>query len=604
MARRFAPWLAWRNLRHRPAHAALLLLTLTLATSTLGVGVWLYGSADAPWDRVWARTDGFHVQATAYRDRDDPRADAALDEARDAMAALAADPEVVAVGGPWVHLYGLLEAGGGTEDLTVEVRPSGTAAVDQPLVTAGAWLDDAEPGVVLEHGLAAAMHAGPGDTVRLQGRDVPVRGVAMTVSRGRFPLTRPAHVWATPATAAELREHGMTQEGLQLGVRLRHEGDAEAVASRHAEPIEGMFVETWRQRRADSHSDVDILAGTVFAAGILVGLLAVATAAVIVAGRMAAHARQTGTLKAVGALPRQVVAVLLVEHLALAAVATVAGLALARAIAPPLADSSLTVLGSPEPPPLSWARVAIVGGAAAGAVVVATLRPALRAARHSSLRSLASGARPPRRRGRLAGLADRAGAPLPAVLGLRSAWRRPGRLVSNAAGLTLAVAMIVVAVALRTSLDRVATDPPEAGHTLSARADAVLYDRVTLIVLATAGVLVVLGCVNAAVVASFAARDSARAHATLRALGATPRQTVATLVVSQMSACALAVAAGIPLGLGLWQLMDGGDLPPVPVPTVAVVGVAVVVPLVFAAVVSVPGWRRARRPAGLELGAD
>ena len=131
-----------------------------------------------------------------------------------------------------------------------------------------------------------------------------------------------------------------------------------------------------------------------------------------------------------------------------------------------------------------------------------------------------------------------------------------------------------------------------------------LYDGVNINVLATGGLMVVLGGVNAAVVASFAARDSARAHATLRALGATPRQTVATLVVSQMSACVLAVAAGIPLGLGLWQLMDGGDLPPVPVPTAAVAGVALVVPLVFAAVVSVPGWRRSRRPAGLELGSD
>jgi hypothetical protein len=100
------------------------------------------------------------------------------------------------------------------------------------------------------------------------------------------------------------------------------------------------------------------------------------------------------------------------------------------------------------------------------------------------------------------------------------------------------------------------------------------------------------------------ARGSARSHATLRALGATPRQMVATLVVSQMGACALALAAGIPLGLGLWQLMDGGDLPPVPVPAGAVAGVAVVVPLAFAAVVSVPAWRRARRPAGLALGGD
>ena len=197
------------------------------------------------------------------------------------------------------------------------------------------------------------------------------------------------------------------------------------------------------------------------------GLLSAATAAVVVAGRMAAHARQTGTLKAVGVLPRQVVAVLLVEHLVLAGVATVLGLALARAVAPWLAAASQTVLGAPETPALSWARVAIVAGVAVGVVVLATVRPALRSARNTTMRSLAGGARPPRRRGRLAGLADRAGAPLPAVLGMRSAWRRPGRLLTNAAGLTLAVAMVVVAVALRASLERLAAEPAEAGHALS-----------------------------------------------------------------------------------------------------------------------------------------
>ncbi len=190
----------------------------------------------------------------------------------------------------------------------------------------------------------------------------------------------------------------MTDEGVELQVRLRDPDAAGAVAARHA-GAGGLSLETWRERRAASHSDIDILAGTVFAAGILVGLLSAATAAVVVAGRMAAHARQTGTLKAVGVLPRQVVAVLLVEHLVLAGVATVLGLALARAVAPWLAAASQTVLGAPETPALSWARVAIVAGVAVGVVVLATVRPALRSARNTTMRSLAGGARPPRRRG-------------------------------------------------------------------------------------------------------------------------------------------------------------------------------------------------------------
>src|SRR5262249_16770069 len=90
----------------------------------------------------------------------------------------------------------------------------------------------------------------------------------------------------------------------------------------------------------------------------------------------------------------------------------------------------------------------------------------------------------------------------------------------------------------------------------------------------------------------------ARNHAMLRAVGATPRQTVVSLVVSQFGACVLAVAAGIPLGLGLWQLIDGGDLPPVSVPDSALALVAVAVPLGFPPAVRLPASRPRAPPAG------
>jgi putative ABC transport system permease protein len=160
--------------------------------------------------------------------------------------------------------------------------------------------------------------------------------------------------------------------------------------------------------------------------------------------------------------------------------------------------------------------------------------------------------------------------------------------------------MVVVAAGLRSSLARLAVEPAEPGHALSDGAVATLYDQVRAITLGTAALLVVLGAVNAFIVASFAARDSARAHATLRALGATPRQTTATLVVSQLGPSLLAVTVGIPLGLALWG-MQGGDLPAVAVPPAALAGIAVAVPLAVAAVVSVPARRLARRPAGPAL---
>jgi hypothetical protein len=66
--------------------------------------------------------------------------------------------------------------------------------------------------------------------------------------------------------------------------------------------------------------------------------------------------------------------------------------------------------------------------------------------------------------------------------------------------------------------------------------------------------------------------------------------------VSQLGACAIAVVAGIPLGLGLWSLMEGGDLPEVNVSAISLVVLAAAVPVVFAAIVSVPARLLARHP--------
>jgi putative ABC transport system permease protein len=582
---RLAVRLAARNLRRRPGQALLLLLALTIAAGVFGVATSLYGSADAPWDRVWRATRGFNVSFNVYHPPDEP------------------GDRAVGVGGPWTHLYGSIRVGGGDEDLTAEVRGPGPYQVDQPLVTSGRWLGEGG-GVVLESGLAATLHAAPGGTVTLQGQPFTVRGVAETVSRGRFPLSRPAQVWVTPSTAERLRLLGMTEEGFELQLRLSDPNQASAFVAAHASllevsdpnsPVTG-FLETWQQRRADPHSDIDILAGTLFAAGTLIAILTVATAAVLVTGRMAVQIRQVGTLKAVGVTPRQVVLVLLVEHLEIAAAATALGLGIGRLLAPRIATTSVTVLGRPQPPPLTPARVGVVAAVAFAVVLLGTVRPALRGIRQSTLRSLAAGPRPPRRPGRLGRLAARLGVPLPVVLGIRSAWRRPGRLLTNAAGLLLAVAMIVVALALRDSLDVLSLRSPEPGHAASDAAVAVLYDQIRAIILGTAGLLLVLGTVNAFMVATFAARDAARSHAALRAVGATPRQTVITLIVSQLFACAIAVVGGIPLGLGLWSLMEGGDLPEVRVSAPSLVLLAIAVPLAFTAIVSLPARLAARQP--------
>src|SRR5262244_2516822 len=49
--------------------------------------------------------------------------------------------------------------------------------------TAGSWLASNSDGIVLEQGLASALHAQPGGQVRINGHRFTVRGAAMTVSQ-------------------------------------------------------------------------------------------------------------------------------------------------------------------------------------------------------------------------------------------------------------------------------------------------------------------------------------------------------------------------------------------------------------------------------------
>jgi len=189
--------LARRNLRRRPGQAVLLLVTLTIATFTLGTAMALQGIEDGPWNRVFRATHGPHVGFIAFPSPDVPNDAARLADLRRRAVEMAESPGVVAVGGPWSHLFGSLQVPRGTEGITAEVRDPGPSAVDQPLITDGHWLSRGG-GVVLEHSLAETLGLAAGDTVTINGRSFPVAGVGLSVSAGPFPLTRPGQIWVDP----------------------------------------------------------------------------------------------------------------------------------------------------------------------------------------------------------------------------------------------------------------------------------------------------------------------------------------------------------------------------------------------------------------------
>jgi hypothetical protein len=162
--------LAARDLRRRPAEAALLLLAIAAATTTLTLGLVLRGVTDKPYATTREATKGPDAVAVVFPSSERPGAP--VDDAE--VRALTDAPGVVAHSGPYPLVPAVLEANGRTVVAQTEGRDTAAAPVDQPKPIRGGWVRDG--GVVLEAAFAEALGVSPGDRVTLKPLDVkPMR---------------------------------------------------------------------------------------------------------------------------------------------------------------------------------------------------------------------------------------------------------------------------------------------------------------------------------------------------------------------------------------------------------------------------------------------
>jgi putative ABC transport system permease protein len=238
-----------------------------------------------------------------------------------------------------------------------------------------------------------------------------------------------------------------------------------------------------------------------------------------------------------------------------------------------------------------------VVAAAVTVAVLATVAPAVRGARTSTVRALNDPPRPPRRRARLIAVSARL--PVPLLLGLRLVGRRTRRTVLTAASLTIAVAMVVAALTLQHQV--AVHDQAEATPGLSIGGS--IGGRVSHLVLLLGAILVVLAAVNAIFTAWATVIDSERPTALARALGATPAQVSAGLTVAQLVAALIAACAGIPAGLALYRVA-GGHVGRTAPPALTLVLVLPITLFVVAALTAVPARLAARRSVADVLRAE
>jgi FtsX-like permease family len=346
--------------------------------------------------------------------------------------------------------------------------------------------------------------------------------------------------------------------------------------------------QTAKTDKVDARTLAQLLAG-----GFLPEVWMVASVAVLVGGRMADQIRRVGLLKAVGGTPSLVAAVLLAEYLVVALLAAAAGLALGRLSARLLIDSSAGMLGRAAPPPLTLSTVGLVTAVALAVAVAATFVPAVRAARTSTVRALADSARAPRRSAWLIALPARL--PVPLLLGLRAAARRPRRAILGVLSIAISVSGVVAALTAHAQLN---SGQPGAGSALNSfRADRL--DQVLLLITIT---LVTLAAVNAIFITWATALDARHSSALARALGATPQQVSAGLSAAQVLPALAGAALGIPGGIALFAAVSDADT--IAPPLWQLLAVVPGTVLVIAALTAIPARLGARRPAGEILQAE
>jgi putative ABC transport system permease protein len=558
--------LALRGVLRRPSETILLLLAVTAATTTLSLSFAFGSVTDFPWERTRALTAGPDLWIRADR---------------------GAEP-VISPGTPGIRevgerrpLYQLnsLQTPGGTVTTLVEIRDDLSGRIDRPALVTGGW--GRTPGdVVVERAFAEALDVEPGDEIRLAGRSLTVRGIAMTTCRAPYPSNAPGLLWATShderwlATQADRR---MTA----FGVLLTDPHRAVTLAASLTRDDDRVLAQPWQLTREWAISDQHRVRQILNVGAWALALLSMAGVAVLTGGRTADNRRRAGLLKAVGATPRLVGAILWTEHALIAVAAAALGAALGRAIAPLLVTSSVGLSDLTVTPSLTVTDAAIVLAMAVGVTSIATIPSAVHLARGSTTGALASTARPPRRSPLLIAVSARL--PVPLLIGLRHTARAPRRMTLAVMNLSFTVGMVVAALCIRHLADqrdlRMATSDvfvPGAGNPF--------LDRLNQAVLAVMVALLAMAAMNTLLIGWATALEARRHNALLRALGSTTRQITAGLCGAQVLPAAAAGVLGIPVGLGIFAAatrLSGVDhvelvpplgwLLPVPLVTVAVV---------------------------------
>jgi putative ABC transport system permease protein len=335
-------WLkfAWQNTLRNRRRSLVTVSIAALGTAGIllagGFALFTYQSlAEAA-----ARQSGHLVlgQPAQFTDEEDTPLQHGLDNVAELRTRLLADPQVRAVL-PRVEFSGLISNGDKSVVMMgLGVEPDAEFSVKGPFVsvTAGDVLASgaSEPEIMMGEALARNLKAQPGSSLTLlastsdgalNAMDVRVKGIFST----GVPDVDKRLLYADIATAQKLlNSPKVSTVGVFLS-RMEHTGVAQA---RLAAANPALTVQTWEDQ-AFFYKSVRDLYNRIFGAlGAIIGLIVVFVVTNAMSMAIIERTREIGTLRAMGTLPKQLMATLSLEGMLLGGVGALSGAALALGV--------------------------------------------------------------------------------------------------------------------------------------------------------------------------------------------------------------------------------------------------------------------------------
>ena len=320
-----------------------LVLLVATAASTLALG--LLVDSNAPFDHAFAAQHGSEVTAAA---KASPAQLAATTRLPGVTAAAGPFPETtVTANFPATLPPGAARPGGGTfqeqVQLTVVGRASPGGPVDDLTLTAGHWATQPGQVVLTDLGPAVAI-----------GAQVTVTGVPgsphLTVVGSARSITQTAQAWVAPAEISALRAPGAPQVTQMMyrfssaGTTARVNADIAAV---HAALPHGALLgaDSWLTVKLRDTSSIAPWVPFIVAFGLIGLVMSVLIVANVVSGAVVAGTRRIGVLKSLGFSPGQVVASYLIQVAVPALAGCLAGVAAGNLLSVPLLNRTAQVYG-------------------------------------------------------------------------------------------------------------------------------------------------------------------------------------------------------------------------------------------------------------------